>query len=68
MTIWWSLLLNLVAYQIKSTILIVMVVTDSPGNSSLASYAIGSIACFFFTNATVLQVFEWDLLAKMVQF
>lgn len=45
-----------------------MVVTDSPGNSSLASYAIGSIACFFFTNATVLQVFEWDLLAKMIQF
>ena len=45
-----------------------MLVNDSDGNSALASYALGSIACFFFSNAVILQMFEWQLLAAMISF
>mgnify|MGYP007082967063 CR=1 FL=1 len=67
MTIWWSILLNLIAWEIKNIILFCLALkTDCI--SALTSYALGSTACFFFTNAITLQTFEWDLLGSMIYF
>ena len=67
MIIWWSLFLNLVALETKNTILIFIVWSDS-SVGALANYALGSIACFFFSNAIMVQVFEWDMIAAMIRF
>ena len=66
LTIWWSLFLNLAALWIKNTVLICLSLNESV--SALSNYALGSAACFFFTNALTLQLLEWDLLAAMIKF
>jgi len=67
MTIWWSIFLNLVAWECKNIILFSLNLSNE-SYSSLANYALGSTACFFFTNAITLQTFEWDLLGSMIKF
>ena len=65
MTIWWSILLNLVALEIKNIVMICLNISED-SISELLSYSLNSIACFFFTNAIMLQTFEWDLLGSMI--
>ena len=59
-------MLNLIALWIKDTVLSILTMTESV--SALANYALGSTACFFFTNGVMLQLFEWDLLASMIKY
>ena len=66
MTIWWSLFISMLVIEIKNTIFIMIEDTNSRGVSVLCSYTIGSIWCFFYVNAILLQSFEWDLLASMI--
>ena len=67
MTIWWSILFNLIALEIRNTILICVDLANT-NYSELVGYALNSTACFFFTNAVMLQTFEWDLLGSMIVF
>ena len=67
MIIWWSLLLNLLALQIENTIMLALDISVQY-ISELWGYALNSTACFFFTNALMLQTFEWDLLGSMIVF
>ena len=66
MIIWWSILLNLVALQFQYTVLISISEAERSINE-LTCYALDSFACFFFTNAVMLQVFEWDLLGSLIK-
>ena len=69
MKIWWSILLNLIALQIQNIVITTLEYQQTSGSvSSLTSYAINSTACFFFTNAIMLQIFEWDMLFTMIKF
>ena len=67
MTVWWSIWMNLVALEIRNIIMIVLDLSKDSLNE-LSSYALNSIACFFFTNAIMLQAFEWDLLGSLLVF
>ena len=65
-TIWWSLFISMLVIEIKNSIFVAIEDTSSRGLSVLCSYAIGSIWCFFYVNAILLQSFEWQLLASMI--
>ena len=67
MTIWWSILLNLVSFQVRNVIMILLDIKNKSCNE-LTNYALESITCFFFTNALMFQTFEWDLLGAMIIF
>ena len=67
MIIWWSLFCNLISLQVEFSILISIDITQAYKNE-LWSYALNSLACFFFTTAIILQTFEWDLLGAMITF
>ena len=67
MTVWWSIWMNLVALEIRNIIMIALDLNKDSLNE-LSSYALNSVACFFFTNAIMLQAFEWDLLGSMIVF
>ena len=64
MTIWWSILLNMITLEIKQIILLTCWVNEE--DNELIDYSITSIADFFFVNAIMLQCFEWDLLQQMI--
>ena len=67
MIIWWSIFFNLIALQVENTVMRLLNL-DEEFKSELWSYALNSIACFFFCNALMLQTFEWDLLGSMIIF
>ena len=67
MTIWWSIFFNLVALLVKNIIMLNLRLT-SKSVGELSSYGLNSTACFFFTNAIMLQTFEWDILGSMIKF
>ena len=55
LTIWWSLLLNLVAIEIKNMVLIFLALSSNDKKvSSLSNYALEAAACLFYTNAIIL--------------
>lgn len=66
LTIFWSHYLNILTLEIKKCVFVTFQMTINV--SQLLQYAISSIACFFYVNAVMLQCFEWDLLASMIQF
>ena len=41
---------------------------DNQNYEEMFSYAISSLACYFFTNAMILVVFEWDLIVHLIGF
>ena len=64
--IWSLMLINLLVLAIKLVIFISIQLAVSI--NQLASYAISSIACFFYVSAIMIQCFEWHLLASMIKY
>ena len=67
MTVWWSLLFNLIALEIEDIIMLALNFNQAYQSENW-KYALNSSACFFFTNAIIYQILEWDLLGSMIKF
>ena len=67
MTVWWSILFNLLALEISNAILVCLNITSTSVNK-LTEYTLESFANYFFINAVMYQTFEWDLLGSMIFF
>ena len=53
MTVWWSIWMNLVALEMRNIIMISLDLSEA-SLDELSSYALNSVACFFFTNGIML--------------